>query len=103
MEGRGELSMMLMLNYSPEKKMFNCCLFDRSGGEPGFFHGDWTDENTLVFKASFTEEDGAVTHQRFTFVKVNEDSFTLAAAFSDDGEQYHFEVTGTYTRKKVDP
>ena len=99
MEGRGEVAMMLMLNYSPAKGMFNCTLFDRAGGEPGIFHGDWTDDDTLVFKASFTEEDGAVSHQRFTFVKEDADAFTLARAFSDDGENYHFEVTGPYTRK----
>ena len=99
MEGRGEIAMLLMLNYSPAKAMFNCTMFDRFGGEPGLFHGDWTDENTLVFKASFTEEDGSVSHQRLTFVKLDVDSFTLARAFSDDGELYHFEVTGTYVRK----
>ena len=102
-EGRGDFSWMLMLNYSPEKKMHNCCLFDPSGGEPGMFYGDWTDENTLVYKASFTEEDGSTTHQRFTFVKVDPDTFTLTRAFSDDGEHYHFEIPGTYTRKKAEP
>ena len=99
MEGRGEFFMMLMMNWSPEKQMYNCCLFDKSGGEPGLFYGDWVDDNTLVLKAQFKEPDGGVDHQRFTFVKVSEKEFTLSRAFSDDGEKYHFEVTGTYTRK----
>lgn len=99
MKGRGKLSMMLMLNYSPAKKMHNCTLFDRSGGEPGIFHGDWTDENTLVYKATFTEEDGSKSHQRFSFIKEDKDTFKLKRAFSDDGENYHFEITGNYTRK----
>ena len=102
LEGRGELHMMLMMNYSPAKMMFNCCLFDRSGGEPGIFHGDWIDESTLVVKAKFVEENGSESHQRFTFIKVHEDIFRLSRAFSDDGEHYHFEVTGTYTRKAAD-
>lgn len=99
MEGRGEMSAMLMMNYSPSKGMFNCTLFDKSGGEPGFFYGDWTDENTLVFKAKFVEEDGSESQQRFTIVKVNKDTFRFDRAFSDDGEHYHFEVPGTYTRR----
>ena len=66
-EGRGDFSWMLMLNYSPPKKMHNCCLFDPSGGEPGMFYGDWTDEKTLVYKAKFKEADGSESHQRFTF------------------------------------
>ncbi len=99
MEGRGEFAMLLMLNYSPAKQMFNCTMFDHSGGEPGILHCDWTDENTLVLEARFAEDDGSVSHQRLTFVKVDPNVFTLARAFSDDGEHYHFEVTGTYTRR----
>lgn len=99
MEGRGDVFTLLMLNYSPAKGVFNCTLFDNFGGEPGIFHGDWVDESRLALRASFTEEDGSVSHQRFTFAKVDGDTFTLARAFSDDGETYHFEVTGTYTRR----
>ena len=101
MEGRGEFFMMLMMNWSPEKKMYNCCLFDKSGGEPGLFYGDWIDNDMLVVKAQFKDADSGADHQRFTFVKVSENVFTLSRAFSDDGEHYHFEVTGTYTRKET--
>ncbi len=100
MEGRGEFFMMLMMNWSPEKEMYNCCLFDKAGGEPGLFYGDWIDDDTLVVKAQFDGADGGADHQRFTFVKVSDNVFTLSRAFSDDGERYHFEVTGTYTRKE---
>ena len=91
--------MMLMMNWSPEKEAYNCCLFDKSGGEPGLFYGDWVDDDTLVLEAKFKDGGGGVDHQRFTFVKVSENRFTLSRAFSDDGEHYHFEITGTYTRK----
>ena len=102
MEGRGDFFMMLMMNWSPEKEMYNCCLFDKAGGEPGLFYGDWTDDDTLLVKAQFKDDDGGADHQRFTFVSVSASEFTLSRAFSDDGEHYHFEVKGTYTRKKGD-
>ena len=34
LEGRGDIVMMLMMNWSPEKDAFNCCMFDKFAESP---------------------------------------------------------------------
>ena len=69
--GRGDVHTANMMNYSPAKKMYNFYLFDHFGGEAGVFYGDWNAEEELVLKASFEEDDGTTSHQRFTLTRVS--------------------------------
>ncbi len=98
--GRGRVFMTNLMNYSPNKEMYNFYMFDHFGGEAGTFYGDWVDEKEIVLTASFEEEDGTVSYQKFTLTPVSADEIWFSRAFSDDGEKYHFELKGVYTRKK---
>ncbi len=89
-----------MMNYSPTKKMYNFYMFDHFGGEAGTFYGDWNASNEIALTAKFEEEDGTVSYQRFTLAPVSADEIQFNRAFSDDGDNYHFELKGVYTRKK---
>ena len=101
--GRGDVYIANMMNYSPSKKLYNFYLFDHFGGEAGVFYGDWTGEKEIVLTARFAEEDGGASYQKFTLTRVSEDEIWISRAFSDDGEHYHFEVKGVYTREKGGP
>ena len=98
--GRGQVFMTNMMNYSPTKKMYNFYMFDHFGGEAGKFYGDWSSSNEIVLTAMFEEEDGTSSYQKFTLTPVSADEIRINRAFSDDGENYHFELKGVYTRKK---
>ncbi len=97
--GRGQVFMTTLMNYSPPKKMYNFYMFDHFGGEAGAFYGDWNSENELILTASFTEEDGSTSYQRMTLKPISTDEIWILRAFSDDGESYHFEAKGVYTRQ----
>ncbi len=97
--GRGEVFMTTMMNFSPDKKMFNFYLFDHFGGEAGTFYGDWNGDAGIVLTAKFLEEDGTTSYQKFTLKPVSANEIRINRAFSDDGEHYHFELEGVYTRK----
>ena len=98
--GRGRVSMTNLMNYSPTKKMYNFYMFDHFGGEAGAFYGNWNASNELVLTARFEEEDGSVSYQKFTLARVSADEIRFNRAFSNDGETYHFELRGVYTRNK---
>ncbi len=98
--GRGRVFMTNMMNYSLTKKMYNFYMFDHFGGEAGQFYGDWRVSNEIVLTAMFAEEDGTTSYQRFTLTPVSADEIRFNRAFSDDGDNYHFELEGVYTRKK---
>lgn len=96
--GRGEVHTANMMNYSPSKEMYNFYLFDHFGGEAGVFYGDWSGDEEIVLTAKFEEGDGSASFQKFTLTPVSEDEIWISRAFSDDGDHYHFEVKGVYTR-----
>ena len=98
--GRGRVFMTTMMNYSPTKKMYNFYMFDHFGGEAGQFYGDWGDSTEIVLTAMFEEEDGTTSYQKFTLTPVSTEEISINRAFSDDGDNYHFELKGVYTRKK---
>ena len=98
--GRGRVFMTSMMNYSPTKKLYNFYMFDHFGGEAGVFYGDWGPGNEIVLTAKFVEEDGTTSYQKFTLTPVSADEIRFDRAFSDDGDNYHFELKGVYTRKK---
>ncbi len=97
--GRGRVFMTNMMNYSPTKKMYNFYMFDHFGGEAGAFYGDWRVSNEIVLTAMFEEEDGTTSYQKFTLTPVSADEIRINRAFSADGDNYHFELKGVYTRK----
>ena len=97
--GRGTVFTTHMINYSTPKKQYNFTMFDHFGGDAGVFYGDWMNERTLVVTASFKEEDGTTSYQKFTVTRVSKDEIHFDRAFSDDGNHYHFEVKGIYNRK----
>ncbi len=96
--GRGPVFMSLMMNFVPGKNVYNICMFDHFGGDVGVFYGDWRDEKTLEFKARFEETDGSTSHQKITLTNVSDTELWVTRGFSDDGEHYHFELKGVYTR-----
>ena len=98
--GRGRVFTTHMINYSPSKKKYNFYMFDHFGGEAGVFYGDWVSEMVLVVTATFEEDDGSLGYQKFTVTRVSNNEIWFSRAFSDDGNHYHFEVKGVYTRKK---
>jgi hypothetical protein len=98
---RGDVYSTGMINFSPSVDKYNFYMFDQFGGEAGAFYGDFIDDTTIVFKAKFEEDDGSFTHQRITITSLSDDEIGLSVAFSDDGEHYHFEVKGVYTRSPV--
>ena len=97
--GRGEAFETHMINFSPTRGQYTLHLFDHFGGEAGNFYGDWIDDEEIVVKAEFTEDDGSTSHQKYTLTPVSDDEIRITRAFSDDGIAYHFEVKGVYTRK----
>ena len=97
--GRGQVFMTGMMNYSPSKHMYNFYMFDHFGGEAGIFYGDWKDDQEIVLTAEFTERDGGTSHQKITLKPISAEEIWVSRAFSDDGEHYHFEAKGVYTRQ----